>query len=921
LGFKLDDGPLKKYDKQIASTKEKSNGLATAARGIGTAYKWAAAAVALGVGLISKNIIDATLEMEGYRSQIQAFTGDADSAAEALAALRDKTIDPLFGTGNLVNTYKQLRTVGMSADDTSRMIDVLGDVANGSTENFNALSNVLTRVAATGKFNALQLNQLAQSGFGVQDMAQGLGISVAQLNRDLDAGKIGFNELTRAMAGATAEGGRFYQNAARQALTFGGSIKILKDTISSIGDAIGTKVLPKLAEFISYINNLIKLGRDGLIGFGVKAFDYLIHLIAQVIIFFEVFQMRLRKMGVSFEPLIGIARDVFGFIIRTVRSATPVIQNLGAVILAAFEPIRAFVRPILEALEPIMQRVFGTLAALLESLVPNIRGLTPIFEAMGSAIGKAFEKIIPVIDNVKNAIIAAVIPVRAFLTPIIKSLQPLFENIFGAIGKLFGQTEEDTKGIADAIKSLTPAFSVLGNIVAFFIDIFGTGLGWIIESLGPFIKYILLIVAAIKVWSIAQGILNAVMAINPIIAIIIAVILLIGLVVVVIKNWDKVADFFVWLGHVIADAFMWVVNKIVGFFTWVIGKIKMIWNGIIDFFKKWGEVILQILAVVIFGIPGLIAVAVRQIIKHWDVIGPKVKAIWEEIKNFFIVLGKQIANIFLVLVGKIKQAFQWVVDSAIVIWDTLRSWFIGLVDGIKANWRDFVAFLTVLWEGIKEIAATIWEGIKGIFFGAIDGIKAAWNEFTRFFTGLWEAMKEGPTAALEYIKNAFFGLFEKLYEKFTWFIDVIREGWEKAKGFFGGIGKGVVNFFTGGDPQGNGSGESDGAGPSAVEAGGRPRLATATPGGGSEPARMPPPSLAQSALQRTAAQNTYSSSTISNNPVINSSANINVSVPPGTTAEQAQAISRQVDRAVQESLSNTIGGARGLIPSPEARRY
>jgi len=268
LGFKLDDGPQKKYDKEIDQTKAKSNALAAAGRGIGTAYKIAALAVATGIGLISKHIISATVEMEGYRTQMIAFTGSAESAAVALDDLRDKTVAPLFGTGNLVNAYKQLRVLGLDAEKTSKTIDHLGDIANGSVENFNSLNNILVSVKTTGKVNEGTMRKLAMAGFGAQDMAQGLGISVAQLNRDLADGKIGFNKLTQAMEGATKEGGRFYMNAANQAMTLGGSIKMLKGLISGIGEAIGQKVSQPLADLISYINNLIKIGKGGLVDFG-----------------------------------------------------------------------------------------------------------------------------------------------------------------------------------------------------------------------------------------------------------------------------------------------------------------------------------------------------------------------------------------------------------------------------------------------------------------------------------------------------------------------------------------------------------------------------------------------------------------------------------------------------------------------------
>jgi phage-related protein len=180
---------------------------------------------------------------------------------------------------------------------------------------------------------------------------------------------------------------------------------------------------------------------------------------------------------------------------------------LGKGFLALAVPISAFLTPIIQAFGRIVKKVLTGIGDIINEITPMFLEWSPIFEAIGKAIGQAFEKMLPVLDNVKNAINAAVAPIKTFLTPIVQSLQPLFENVFGAIGKLFRQAEEDTNGLADTIKGLTPMFSFLGNIVAFVIDIFGTGLGWVIETIGPFLKYILLIIGAIKAWSIVQGIL------------------------------------------------------------------------------------------------------------------------------------------------------------------------------------------------------------------------------------------------------------------------------------------------------------------------------------------------------------------------------------------------------------------------------
>jgi phage-related protein len=838
LGFELKDGPLKKYDKEIDSTKAKSNGLSTAAKGIGTAYKVAAAAVAIGIGWISKNILDATVEMEGYRSQIQAFTGDADSAAAVLSELRDKTVDPLFGTGNLVNAYKGLRTVGMGADDASRMIDVLGDVANGSAENFNALGGVLTRVASTGKVNEGTLRQLANAGFGVQDMAQGLGMSVGQLNAQIDAGKIGFNDLTRAMEGATKEGGRFYQNAERQARTLSGSIKILQDTIGSMGDAIGTAVLPSIVDLIRYITDLIKIGKTGLVDFGMKAFDYLIHVMAQVIIFFEVLQMRMEKYGGAFTALKNIFRDVFDFFRSVILSAWPLLMNLAQLILVAFKPLEAFVKPILESLKPIIKNVFGFFSRLIGGLIPLVNGLTPLFGTLGRIIGGLLGPIAGVALAIRG--VNTAIAIGKGVVSGIKAIQTSYQVLAGTMSVMKAAAEGNRLALlmldAQMIKSriVTLAKAAADKIAA----------------------------VATKVWSGIQAVFNAIMAANPIALIIIGVIALIAAVVLLVKNWDKVGPAIMNALSAIGNFFKMIGSAIAGFF-------KMIWNAVVSFFNKIiGFVkknlvnIVNIVIIILFPIAGIVMALVRLIIKHWD----KIKAALVKIFTFVVEKLKAIW-------GKIVEIVQGIIEKVKNIWLGIMSFFRDLLDTVK-----------MIWQGI-------WNKVVEFVTGIIERIKNVWEGIKEFFSNLFGFIGDVAAGVWNRIKDTFIAVFEGIKERFLGFIDAIKEGWEKVKGFFSGIGEGVVNFFTGGGSEETVSG------------------AGATSGG----------SLAGSAVQSAAASNTYNNG--GNSQTINANSNINVNVPPGTSAEQARVISQQVDRAVQDSLSSAITGARGTIPSPEARRH
>jgi phage-related protein len=594
----------------------------------------------------------------------------------------------------------------------------------------------------------------------------------------------------------------------------------------------------------------------------------------------------MRKFGVSLAPLVGIFRDVFGFLGRIIRSAAPAVQNLGIAIIAAFEPIRAFVRPILEALEPIIKRIFEKLAGFLESLIPRIKGLTPLFGTLGKFIGNLIGPLLGVGLGIKAINTAMKIGkgVKIFAEGL-----SLLSNGAKAGNLLKMSMAMQQMGASQGIaQRLSETFALLTGKMDLATAAANKNKLALIMQAAASIKAKIAVLAhaaaekiraiATKIAAVAQGILNAVMAANPIAIIILAVVALIAVIVLLVKNWDKV-------GPTIMGAL-----KAVGNFF------KMVWGTIVGFFKKVAQFIkanalkiVTILGLIFFTIPTLIALVVALIIKHWDKIKTaiiavvtwvvdKVKQIWQNFADFMSALWEGIKNV------------------AAVIWDGVKAVFLFVIDAVKAAWQGFSDFIAGLWEGIKIIASTVWNGITAIVSSVIETIKGLWQGFVDFFSGLFTWIGDMASGVWDRIKESFTAVFDGIKQKFLGFIEVIQTGWEKVKGFFGGIGEGVVNFFTGGDKDSGGSG------------GAAEKTASSTGTG----------SLAQTAAATAAARNTYNNG--GNTQTINSSASINLTVPPGTSTQQAEFLTREVDRAVQESLASAIGGSRGAIPSPEARR-
>jgi len=412
----------------------------------------------------------------------------------------------------------------------------------------------------------------------------------------------------------------------------------------------------------------------------------------------------------------------------------------------------------------------------------------------------------------------------------------------------------------------------------------------------------------------------------------------------------------IWSG--IVDAVKAIVEKVKAVWESVTGFFSGLWEGVKQVSGKAWDGIKNVAGKAWDGIKGAAGAAWDGMKKGAGATADFFKNRWNNIKDVgnkaFNVLDNftggalsRIRDNFLNLVNGVKEFFSglWnaIKEGPAATIEFLKNAFFGLLnnikekffaalDGIKAVagkvWEGMKKGAGAAWEGIKKGAGTAWEGIKkgasatasfmrnrwedikgagqkafnfldnfsgGALTRMKDNFFNAINKVKEFFAGLWEALKEGPAATFEFIKNAFFGLFENIKEKFFGFINTLKEGWEAVKGFFGGIGTGIKNFFTGG-------GDSGGGGQM------QPAYASA----GSSRAAM---AGAVGPTSNYAYNSTGGSSTV------NAQTSINVNVPSGTPQAQSEAIARQIDAQFNARLAGSINSSRANIPSPEMRRH
>lgn len=143
----------------------------------------------------------------------------------------------------------------------------------------------------------------------------------------------------------------------------------------------------------------------------------------------------------------------------------------------------------------------------------------------------------------------------------------------------------DPKPIISGIKTIASIFIILFKIVKPFLPL-------IISLVLAWKTY----VTVLKISAAAQLLFNTIMAANPIALVILAIAALVGIIIIIINNWDTLVKFFVATGKVIANVFDTIWEGLKIGFTVAIAVIEKVFFTFADLFLSvWGTIIQGIL--------------------------------------------------------------------------------------------------------------------------------------------------------------------------------------------------------------------------------------------------------------------------------------------------------------------------------------
>jgi tape measure domain-containing protein len=256
-------------------------------------------AMAFGVKLAA----EAELAEVGFGVMI----GSAKRAKQLMKDLEAFAIKTPFGMTGVQEATKTLLGAGFADSQIIPTLKTLGDLSGGSAEKLSHLAIVFGQIQARGKLTADNFRQITEAGINMrQALADEVGVSVANLDKAMEQGKISFAAFRNALieVSETRFGGRLdaEANTAIGAFNRIGEVSsgILKDIAKGVGEAFGTNgLLNDMAGFLEYV-------RTELVPGITKSFVFMGRVIINV--FDNVFRLlgtQLEQAGTALAMLAG----------------------------------------------------------------------------------------------------------------------------------------------------------------------------------------------------------------------------------------------------------------------------------------------------------------------------------------------------------------------------------------------------------------------------------------------------------------------------------------------------------------------------------------------------------------------------------------------------------------------------------------
>lgn len=406
----------------------------------------------------------------------------------------------------------------------------------------------------------------------------------------------------------------------------------------------------------------------------------------------------------------------------------------------------------------------------------NLSDLSKQAKDAGGSVKNTFEATEDPIDKMKTASNNAKIALADISSTIQGMLAPMLESV---VSKL--------RGVVEWFQQLSPQQKEMAVKIAAI----AAAIGPVLMIVDRAITSVKTIIPVIKSVGTAFQALNAVMAANPIGAIVVAVsALAAGLIWFFTQTtvgrqmwssfvqwlqglWQGVQSFFTGIWNGITSVFSTAVNGISSWWnqTWtgIVNFIKPLWQGMQSFFQTVWNAIKLVFTVAVTAIALIIGTSIKiwqtVITTVMNAIKAVITTIWNAIKGFIMPVVDAIKAGITAGWNAIKSVtttvFNAIKSVVTAVWNAIKTAITIVINAIKSVvtdvWNGLKSVTTSVFNAIKSVVTSVWNGIKSTVTNVVNGVKSAvegaWNAISSTTSRVWNAIKSAISTPINAAKD------------------------------------------------------------------------------------------------------------------------------------------------------------------------
>lgn len=207
---------------------------------------------------VVKSGVDYNATMESYLTNFKVMLGSEEAAATKLSEIRKMAASTPFSLDDLTGGTQTLLQFGIAADDTTGVLQRLGDISLGNAEKLQTLTRAYGKMSSAQKVTLENVNMMIDAGFNpLNQICDATGESMSDLYKRISDGKVSFSELQAAVEAATSQGGQFYNGMLEASQTFSGRMSTLKDNVSALTGELTSGLFAALGDLVVKLNEVV----------------------------------------------------------------------------------------------------------------------------------------------------------------------------------------------------------------------------------------------------------------------------------------------------------------------------------------------------------------------------------------------------------------------------------------------------------------------------------------------------------------------------------------------------------------------------------------------------------------------------------------------------------------------------------------